>query len=981
MGSSVNFYAMIFKKIIISVIILFSGCAGPTQFATNDNWAESMLKRLTLREKIAQMMVYRMNMHYLNYNSEEWEEIKELISTDGIGILHIWFGETGSSLTMLNEMQRQSKVPILVEADIESGLGRRYPGAVTLPPMMAIAATGNPKFAYEAGRISAEESRAVGIHFNLAPVVDVNNNPKNPIINTRSFGEDPDSVNRYSKEFIRGLHDHGMLTTAKHFPGHGDTETDSHSALAQIPSDSSRLWNIELPPFKNAIDSGVDAIMVAHVNAPDFQLNPDDPATLSKFWIQDILRSKMQFDGVIITDAMDMGGIVKKYSDSYALIETIKAGSDIVIQNNQMKKSIDVVEGAVKDGILTEERINESALKVLKMKERLGLHKTNLITMDQTHNTIGSKSNFSTADEIAKNSITLVKNENMLLPLQPDPSEEFYVVDLYDGPNNHNESNVTIKLREHGYKVNSFQIDKSDSLVIANHILEQIPRDALVLLNAYANPVEWKDNIFLPNVEANFIKRLVEKSNKVVITSFGSPYLIQDFPDAPVYICAYKGSDIMQKALLGALMGESDIKGILPVTIPGIAKIGHGVKIKSKKWPQKKDTWLPGKELKRIRPEEISVNINEVDGLLAEAVSDSAFPGGVVLAAKDGQIFLHKAFGYHTYDNQKPVTRGSIFDLASITKVIATTSAVMKLVEADKISLEDKVVNYLPSFKGKQKEYFDHKSRITIRHLMTHTSGLPPFKKYFLMDNNIQTRLDSVMNTEPEIGLNQTTIYSDVGLIVLGKVIESVSKNSLDDFVDSVIFEPLGLKSSFYNPPNEKNKRVIPTEFSELYGELIKGYVHDENAKSIGGVAGHAGLFSTASDLAIFSQMMLNGGIYGWKRIFKSETINDFTKRANLIDGSSRALGWDTPSGKASGGVYLSESSFGHTGFTGTSLWIDPNNQLFVILLTNAVHPNRLYKDPKYYDWRQKIHSSVYESLGINKKNNNLVWRERWKAN
>ena len=263
---------MIFRKFIISVIILFSGCAGPSQFSTNGNWAESILKRLTLREKIAQMMVYRMNMHYLNYNSDEWKEIKELISTDGIGILHIWFGETGSSLTMLNEMQHQSKVPILVEADIESGLGRRYPGAVTLPPMMAIAATGNPKFAYEAGRISAQESRAVGIHFNLAPVVDVNNNPKNPIINTRSFGENPDSVNRYSKEFIRGLHDHGMLTTAKHFPGHGDTETDSHSALAQIPSDSSRLWNIELPPFKNAIDAGVDAIMVAHVNAPDFSI-------------------------------------------------------------------------------------------------------------------------------------------------------------------------------------------------------------------------------------------------------------------------------------------------------------------------------------------------------------------------------------------------------------------------------------------------------------------------------------------------------------------------------------------------------------------------------------------------------------------------------------------------------------------------------------------------------------------------------------
>ena len=375
------------------------------------------------------------------------------------------------------------------------------------------------------------------------------------------------------------------------------------------------------------------------------------------------------------------------------------------------------------------------------------------------------------------------------------------------------------------------------------------------------------------------------------------------------------------------------------------------------------------------------MNIDPVYKALERAVSDSAFPGGVVLAGKNGEIFLHKAFGYHTYSNKTPVMRGNIYDLASITKVIATTSAVMKLVEANKLSLNDKVITYLPTFKGKQKEYFDHKSRVTIRHLMTHTSGLPPFKKYFLMDNNIQTRLDSIMNTEPEIGLNEKTVYSDVGLIVLGKIIESVSLQSLDAFVDSVIFNPLGMKSTFYNPPNDKIKRVVPTEFNDLYGDLIRGYVHDENAKSIGGVAGHAGLFSTASDLAIFSQMMLNGGIYGWKRFFKSETVNDFTKKANVVEGSSRALGWDTPSGKASGGRYLSESSFGHTGFTGTSLWIDPNNQLFVILLTNAVHPNRSYKDPNYYDWRQKIHSSIYESLGINNMNNNLEWRERWQKN
>lgn len=972
---------MLFRSFIISVIIIFSGYLYPNQFPWNKSWAESTLDKLTLREKIAQMMVYRMNMHYLNYNSDEWKEIEDLISSDGIGVLHIWFGETGSALTMLNKIQRESKIPILVEADIESGLGRRYPGAVTLPPMMAIAATGNSKFAYEAGRISAEESRGVGIHFNLAPVVDVNNNPKNPIINTRSFGEHPDSVIKYSREFIKGLHDHGMLTTAKHFPGHGDTETDSHSSLAQIPSDSARLWQIELPPFKNAIESGVDAIMVAHVNSPEYQIHSEDPATLSKFWIQDVLRSKMKFDGVIITDAMDMGGIVKKYSDSYALIETIKAGSDIIIQNNQMKKSIDLVEKAVKNGIISEQRINVSALKVLKMKERLGLHKNKIISMDDTHISVGKKSNFDLASEIANRSITLVKNNDNILPLKPKSNDTFYIVDLYDGANNHNESIVTKSLRENGYKVRSFQIDKSDSLIVANHILDQIPSDGLVLLNAYANPVEWKENIFLPSVEADFINRLIKKCSTVIITSFGSPYLIQDFPEAPVYICAYKGSSVMQKAFLNALMGESDINGILPVTIPGIAKRGSGINLKSIKWEKKEQSWIPGKEIKRIRPNEISVKVDETKQMLLEAVADSAFPGGVILAAKNGEIFLHKAFGYHTYSKKKPVMRGNIYDLASITKVVATTSALMKLVDEKKLSLDDKVITYLPEFIGKQKMFFDQKSMVTIRHLITHTSGLPPFKKYFLMDGNIQTKIDSIMNTEPEIPLNQKMIYSDIGLIVLGKIIESVSQSSLDEYVDSVVFKPLGMKTTFYNPPIEKIKRIIPTEYSSLYGETIIGYVHDENAKSIGGIAGHAGLFSTASDLSIFSQMMLNGGIYGWKRIFKSQSVTNFTKRANTIEGSSRALGWDTPSGQSSGGVYLSASSFGHTGFTGTSLWIDPENQIFVILLTNAVHPNRNYKNPNYFDWRQKIHSSVYEELGFSEKRNDLEWRERWIEN
>ena len=969
---------MFLRKYLIILSIFFTGCAGPINLSSKNDWAVKTLDKLTLREKIAQMMVVSINLNFFNLESKQWTDLQNYIKSDGIGVLHIWFGDVGTSLILLNEMQKNSKVPILIDADIESGLGRRFDGAVTLPPMMAIAATGDASYAYEAGRISAEESRAVGIHFNLSPVVDVNNNPKNPIINTRSFGENPDSVSRYSIEYIKGLQNNGMLATAKHFPGHGDTETDSHSSLAQIPSDSTRLWNVELKPFKKVIDAGVDAVMVAHVNAPDFQDHAENPATLSKFWIQDILKTKLGFDGVVITDAMRMGGIVKNYSDKYALFETINAGSDIIIQNMDLKRSIDHIEKAVLSGIISENRINRSALKVLKMKEKLGLHNNRMISMKDTYTQIGKQKNFKSAAEIAQKSITLVVDKNKLLPLQPEVDEVLYIIDLYDRENNHAESDLTKQLKRAGRKVISFQIDKSDSLLVADYILDQIPKDALVLLNAFANPVEHKDEIFLPKVEAIFINKLIKKSNRMIVTSFGSPYLIQDFKNVPVYICAYKGSPLLQKAVGNALIGNSNISGILPVTIPGVAKVGEGINVIGKKWPKRNSNWKPGKELKRIRADEISVNIANIQKSLSLAVKDSAFPGGVLLASKDGKIFIHEAFGYHTYDKKEKVTRGDIYDLASITKVIATTSSVMLLADQNKISLDDKVVKYLPEFKGRQKNYFKQKSNTTIRHLITHTAGLPAFKEYFKMNKPVESILDSVMNTEPEYEIEKNTIYSDIGIITLGKVVEAISETSLDIFIDSLIFDPLGMNSTYFNPPKSRIKRIVPTEFSIVDNNTIRGFVHDENAHSLGGVAGHAGLFSTARDLATFSQMMLNNGIYGWKRIFNSETVNLFTSRANLLEGSSRALGWDSPQGKASGGVYISDSSFGHTGFTGTSLWIDPEHQLFVILLTNAVHPNRSYKDPNYYNYRQKIHSDIYEALGLTKVNPNLLWRKKW---
>ena len=336
-------YLRLFRTFISVAVIVFlvSSCASVQ--LNQKNWAEKTIKKLTLRQKIAQMMIYRMHLKYASITPQKWDEIKSLLDNDGIGGIHIWSGDGSSALSMLNEIQRRSTIPIVIDADIERGLGQRFPSGTDFPPLMAITATGNPNNAYEVGAIVAKESRAAGVQWNLSPVVDVNNNPLNPIINTRSFSENPGIVSEYAAQYIRGLQENGMISTAKHFPGHGDTQTDSHSSLAMIPSDSSRLWSVELKPFIDVANAGVDAIMIAHVHAPDFQPESDIPATLSKFWVTDILKNKIGYEGIIITDGMGMGGVTKNYADDYAIIEAVKAGCDVIIQNYNIVESIHTI--------------------------------------------------------------------------------------------------------------------------------------------------------------------------------------------------------------------------------------------------------------------------------------------------------------------------------------------------------------------------------------------------------------------------------------------------------------------------------------------------------------------------------------------------------------------------------------------------------------------------------------------------------------
>jgi beta-glucosidase-like glycosyl hydrolase/CubicO group peptidase (beta-lactamase class C family) len=961
---------------IVAVFLLY-GSATPA-LGGEGAWARKSLRKLSLREKIAQMMVYSMNMSYLHRDSEQWLEVVDLLETDGIGGIHLWYGEINTSHTMLNELQKISRIPILFDADIERGLGQRFPGSTSLPVLMAVGATGNPEYAYQAGRITALEGRAVGIHLNLTPVVDVNNNPANPIINTRSYGEDPDLVIEFSRAFIRGMKDNGILTTAKHFPGHGDTETDSHSNLAQIPSDSTRLWSVELPPFIAAIDQGVDLVMATHVQAPDYQIHVGTPATMSKFWVTDVLRDQLGFKGAVITDAMAMGGITQNFSAAFALIEAINAGCDIIIQNNNFRTSVDIVEKAVMTGIISEERINQAAQRMLLLKERAGLHKNRYTDYVEAGKVIGSREYQRIAQKIASGAITLIKDEHGAVPLRSTtPEDTIYVIDLYDYPFNHRLSGVTRRLFATGLPILPVALDESDPVAVYDALLERIPTDARILVNAFCSIGVQKDRIFLPDHQVDFIRSLTARTTRLIVTSFGTPYLIQAFPEIPTYLAAYHNSSLMQQALVGALLGNSAINGRLTITIPGAADRGTGIQLPEDSL-EIMETLIPLPHLVRVLPEEIGVETSRVDNLLSQAVADSAWPGGVLLAARDGRIFIHESFGSHTYAKQHPTTRGDIFDLASVTKVVATTSAAMKLQEQGGLNLDDKVVSYLPEFQGPDPENTRLKSSVTIRHLLTHTSGLPGWRPIYKIQETVANRLDSLYALPLDTLPGTHYEYSCMGMITMGKVVERITGQTLSQFVQDSIFQRLGMMSTYFNPPSERLKRIVPTEFSEAENGFVKGHVHDENAHSLGGAVGNAGLFSTAADLAILSQMMLNGGVYRDSVIFQPHTVEIFTKRANVITGNSRCLGWDSPAGEASAGVYASSNSYGHTGFTGTSLWIDPDNHMFVILLTNAVHPHRDWKTPKYYDWRQRIHSAVYECFPDVARNPDLGLKARW---
>lgn len=895
-------------------------------------WVDSTLASMTLAEKAAQLVFVRANGTFQNPRSKDSKQLLAQIADLHVGGLVLFASEVETIPRLLDGLQAASKVPLLVSADLERGLSFRVErGTVPLPFAMALGATGSEDAAQFAGEVTAREARAVGIHWALAPVVDVNSNSANPVINIRSFGEDPELVARLSAAFVRGARAGGILTTAKHFPGHGDTAVDSHLSLPVITADRARLEAVEWRPFRRTIEAGVDAIMLGHIAVPALDAS-GAPATLSPLLARGLLRDHLGFEGLIVTDALEMAGIRPAWTGE-ATVRAVAAGADALLLPQDPRVAIESLVRAVAEGQLTEARVEESARRLLETKARLGLHRNRLNDRADVVREVARPEDVARADEIALQAVTVVKNEGGILPLAAEkPLSILHLVIPNDAADRMIRGIPEGEIEARGIPVTTRRLAPDIAPETADELAALAARSTHVVVSLFVRAVSSRGRTEIAPAQVALLRRLAASGVPVVALALGSPYVLAQIPEVPAFVCTYGPAESSQRAAIAVLFGEHDTTGKLPVTLPGLSSagtFGQGLMI-----PRRAMALSPA------APEEVGFRpgaMTEVDGVVEHYLAAKAFPGAVLAVGRRGKLVHLKAFGKLSYeDDAAPATNDTLYDLASLTKVIATTTMAMILVDEGALALDKPVRDFLPGFTGEGKE------KVTVRHLLTHSSGIDWWAPLYQTTRGKAAYLEKIQ-AMPLVAEPGTVMkYSDLGIILLGEILERVAGMPLDVFVRERVFAPLGMEDTVFRPGPERLPRIAPTELDPWRNKVLRGEVHDENAFALGGVAPHAGLFGTAGDLARFAQMLANGGVIEHRRIVSRKTVELFTRRAGKPADSSRALGWDTKSPeKSSAGTLFSERSFGHTGFTGTSLWIDPERELFVILLTNRVNPTR----------------------------------------
>jgi beta-glucosidase-like glycosyl hydrolase/CubicO group peptidase (beta-lactamase class C family) len=808
---------------------------------------------------------------------------------------------------------------------------------------------------YLMGREMARECKRIGIQVNFAPVVDVNNNPLNPVISSRSFGENKYSVTRKSLLYMKGMQDAGVMAVAKHFPGHGDVDSDSHKTLPVIPYSKERLDTLELFPFKKLFAEGVGGVMVAHLFVPAYDTSRNTASTLSPKIVTGLLKREMKFEGLIFTDALNMQGVAKFYKPGEVDVKAFVAGNDVLLFSGDVPKAIQEIKNAIQRGEITQDEVDLRCKKILEAKQWCGLSR--FVPVDTTN--LSADLHSYRAEYLntllAENSVTLLQNKKNIIPLQNLDTLKIACVMI--GARQENKFKEMLSMYA---PVKYFSLPQNSRRAERDTLSKKLSDYDLIIFGIVGSLINPDKNFGIDTENIAFVKNIAKRS-KVIVDVFANAYSIAllDSVDADAIIASYENNDQQMDMSAQLIFGGISAKGRLPVTVSKRFPVGSGLK-----------TPAPIR-YKYTMPEELGMDsrmLESIDTLVMKGIKDKAFPGCEVFLAKDRKVFYYKSFGYHTYENKRPVKRDDIYDLASVTKIASTTAATMKLKDEKKINLDGLLCDYLPEVMG------TNKMNINIREMMTHQAGLKDWIPFYLKtmkhgdylpDIYNKTRTDIYTNRVAEkLYMNKAytdTIwqriiespvsekheyrYSDLDLLFMWRIVERETKMPINEYVNKVFYAPLGLPTMGFRPRERfPLTRIVPTEYDiKFRKQLVHGDVHDPAAAMLGGVAGHAGLFSDANDLAIMMQMYLQKGEYGGRRYIDTATVSEFTKCQFCAD-NRRAIGFDKPETdpKKDSPVCdcVSYLSFGHQGFTGTITWADPDKQLVYVFLSNRVYPD-----------------------------------------
>jgi beta-N-acetylhexosaminidase len=936
------------------------------------HWVDSIYNQMTFDEKVGQLFMVAA---YSNKDTIHINNIQKLVRDYKVGGLIFFQGGPMRQARLTNLYQSKAKVPLFIGIDAEWGLSMRIDSTFRYPFNMTLGAVKDLKLIEKVGTALAKESKRMGIHFNFSPVLDINTNPKNPIIGYRSFGENKVNVTEHAIALMNGVQNQGVFSTGKHFPGHGDTSTDSHSTLPLVTASLDHLEKVELYPYKRMFDEGLVSVMVAHLNVPSLEPREGYPTSISHHVVTDVLKNELGFDGLIFTDALNMKGASNFKKPGDIDLEAFLAGNDILLFAENVPLAVEKICVAYQDSLISDERLAESVKKILRYKFKAGLNKYQPIEGINLYNDLNPISNEALQYELYENAVTVVKNDEVILPIKNLNQKIAYVK---MGDDNNATFVNTLKKYTEVTEVFDANVDS---------LMTKLINYETVIIGYHKSDKSWWKSPELSDSELHMIDTIASQK-KVILDCFAKPYSlsrIHNFNAIKAVVVSYQNGDIAQEVSAELLFGAIASKGTLPVSINGSFKVGDG---------------LETEKLNRLgftTPENVGMSsekLRQIEIYAQKAIDRMMAPGMQVLVARKGKVIYQKTFGTKTYGDNVKVKNTDLYDVASLTKMVATLPNVMQVYDQKKVNLETTLGDMLPIFKGSNKE------QMTFKELLSHygrmqawipfykatlDSAKMPMEKYyrkvltdgftkrvsdslFLRDDYHDTIMKQIINS-PLIDKKEYR-YSDFTFIILKQYLEKITGKKLDELTDDNFYMSLGMNNTLYNPLKKFDKEaIVPTEVDNYFRHTaVQGYVHDMEAAMEAGVGGHAGIFSNAMDVAKMMQLYLQKGNYGGQQYFSEATFTDFNTCWYCAEGNRRGLGFDKPQISGGGPTCgcVSMSSFGHTGFTGTIAWADPDTEIVYVFLSNRTYPdsnlpNTLSKENIREDIQRVIQEAIIE--------------------